>query len=213
MSNIDDEVKVDYSKFENISLSEVEMYFSSKAFKEINDLNIKNLGDLFRKDASRELYIEFFKKHSNAVELWKSIKGSLLILRCKYLNINPNIDINKEGDYADKIGLSRNLKKRLLSYYSLSLLEIFRMIEENNYSTLEYHFSIEVVNEIINKCTVLYNYYKKQDQKSVISLDELRKLYLRLEEILNEYNEVKAQINYSEILLNIRKDHNKGRKK
>ncbi len=180
-----------FDEFKDISLSEVKVFFPKKAFEVLLELEIENLGDLFLLENNGELEEMFFKKHKEAHETWSQLKGSIVILKCKYLNIDPGIDFNDRYKFIYQIGLKTSVRKRMSSSKSLQMPNILDMVESNDYSTLYYNFDSEVVDEIKNKIQVLYNYHKKQNE---ITLDDLHELYDELARLVKEHQRISSEI-------------------
>ena len=192
MKKINENKMIDYSKFNNILLSDIHYFFSKKVWEELTNLGINNLGDLLEKEHSGELIYIFFQKHKEAYELWNYICGALLVLKCEYLNVNPQIDFNDKYDFAYKLGFRRSIRKRILCYSKLQLPSLLTMINNNDYHLLYEHFSQEVVLEIVSKIKVINDYLKRNKQEP--TLDDLKMLYAKLASLINEHERISNEI-------------------
>ena len=182
----------DYTKLNNTPLSEVQCFFSKKAYYELIDLGIEKLGDLLQKDTNGELFKMFYNKHKEAHELWNNIYGTINILKCKYLGTNVNVDINHPYQFASIIGLTRPVRKRIMAFKSLQLPNLLKLVENHDYQVLYDNFSPVVVDEIVNKVSVLNEYYKnKYHEPSVL---ELKELHNKLAKLVKEYEQITTEI-------------------
>lgn len=190
---MDSVYNIDFDKFKNISLEEVKVAFPKKAYNELISLGINNLGDLFEMEMNGTLIKIFFQKHKDAHELWSYIKGTTDIIKCKYLKIDPYIDINDKYKFSAKIGVTSSIRKRIYSFDSLQLPNLRKLIEDNNYGILYANFSDEVVEELIYKVKVLSEYYKDKED---VSLTDLKALYQKLNALVNEHQRIENEIDY-----------------
>ena len=203
--------KIDYSSLNKYKLSDVKEFFYQRAYEELIMLNINSIGELLEKEENGELIQIFFKKHKDSHDMWNTIHGTIQILKCKYFNIDPNIDFSDEYDFIKKIGIRQRLQKRFKNTPSLKLSNLLNNVENNQYDILYENFSYEVANEIVNKLKVLNDYIKNNQKYNSVEIDDLKKLNYKLAELLKEYEKITNQI--EEVRKEIRKKKQVGVKK
>ena len=200
MENKDSVQEYDYSEFENIPIEEVKVFFNNRAYAELGNLNITNVGDLLRKDISGELIKTFYQKHKDAHELWNSIHDTVSFLKYKYLGIEFNFDVNDNKEFIYKSGFSRGIRKRLVCFKILNIECLLKMVDENDFSMLYTHFTEETVEEIVSKVKVISEYLKS---KSTVTIDDLKALYEELSILVKEYQRLGDEIGIIQNKINL----------
>lgn len=183
----------DYSGFNDISLDVVQVFFPQDAFNELKKYGITTLGELFLKEENREIVERLSKERPQAYELWRSIFGTINILKCKYLNKDPEIDDGcEELELANKLGLVRRDIRKMRHDDNFRIPALLKMVEKKDFTVIYKRFSLEKANEIINKIKVVYEY--RQNNKHEVSLDEIHSLYEELVRLVNEHQKIGEQI-------------------
>jgi len=200
MENKDSVHEYDYSELENISIEEVKVFFNKRAYAELGNLNITNVGDLLRKDISGELIKIFYQKHIGAHELWNSIHDTISFLKYKYLGIEFNFDVSDNREFSYRSGFSGSIRKRLVCYKTLNIDCLLKMVEENDFSKLYMHFTEETVDEIVSKVKVIRDYLKS---KSTVTIDDLKALYEELSTLVKEYQRLGDEIDAIQNKINL----------
>ena len=73
----------------------------------------------------------------------------------------------------------------------LSLNNLIRIVDTNDYGKLYEHFTKEKVEEIVNKVKVISSYVKN---KGIVSVDDLKALYDELSKLVKEHHELGLKI-------------------
>jgi len=184
--------KRDYSQYKNIKLVDLKNFFSINALNLLGQYHVFTLEELFKSFEDEEFLklLQFNRTKSN-FRILVEINGTTKILRCKYLNEDPNIDFN---NYVDSFGFSSRVARALTLYSNrdVSIEDLFDMAKTNTFHKLinRREIGLAAIDEISNKIMIAYNYYgdriKKKDIVELLS--ELQKLLLELEKNMSEEN-------------------------
>lgn len=191
MSNDKVVQEYDYSALRNIPLEEVKSFFNKRAYAELEKLGFTNVGDLLEKDINGELLRTFYEHHNEAYELWNLIHDTIGILKYKYLKIDFNFDVNEKTDFVYKTGFCLSIRKRIGCFDSLSLNNLLKMVDIDDFSKVYEHFKPPVAEEIISKVKVISSYVKN---KGIVSIDDLKALYDELFKLVKEHHELGLKI-------------------
>ena len=134
----------------NISINSLSSYFSRDALNYLREKNIKTFEQLCNYVNHPEKILEY--KNNN---IRQEIIGTTKILKCKYLNEDPLININDDGTYVYEIsntfGLSYDDERSLFwaaDFYEWNVKEFFDIVgtskfeeyENNHYYGKENHY-------------------------------------------------------------------------
>lgn len=189
-----------YSKeYKDISLMSLSMYFSIAVINALAKMNIVTLEDLFVASTKQEFISLCYKS-----KFCNEILGTTKILKCKYLNEDPGIDISDEEQpfisYARMLGFSTRainvLRRSGWSDYSFKRF-IERMCEDDIDQRLSRlrNMGDNTKAEILLKVTIITDYYSKKKEENVSNQDEeinsselsnIKKLYDELKQLLNQ---------------------------
>lgn len=185
--------KNDYSKYRNIQLSELENFFSNNALILLKEYEIFTLEDLFIQ-FEFESFLQAFGASctkSNA-RLHNEIFGTTRLLRCKYLDENPNIPFDNVQSFINSVGFSSRIVSALIRNCSncihISIEYLFDMAKDDNFYELSKIRGIAEVGiqEIRNKIMIVYKYYKDSEKSVAILYSELQELLLELKQYVDE---------------------------
>lgn len=178
----------------NISIENVADYFSPKALKLFNELGIMNLEQLLEFPKKSDFIVYF--GNSN---MFDEVSNTIRILRSKYLNEAPLIDISDENlvsaELYKLLGLSvRSCNALLRNGFCENAKQFFeKMISGDGQYELCNGKSIGniSINEIRIKSNIIIEYYENkkliEDSKKGISLSEtLESLKKELQELMEE---------------------------
>lgn len=212
-----------YKDFNDVSLMVTRGFFTENILKYLVKYNILTLGDLFVKADNGELYALVMKKSGKPnvarEELWSVINGTINILKCKYLNTNPQLsEKSTRVEYFNKIGISAfdglKFKTAKLEYVS----QLLEMVKNDDFSPIRsMRFKKDKYETIINKIKVLYNYFYNREIENIsenndeswqnvkITLDELKTLYDELKELIDESSYLDMKIKSVELKIEEKK--------
>lgn len=158
-----------YSKFQDVPLSEIKEYFTENIFNVLIKY-IQSLGDLFYRTKTNELQAEILASDiANRREICSIIEGTVNVLKCKYLNISPNINEDDSVEMlVNKLGLSFK-DKRALYNYCVDFNDLIITYISKNYSSLfkSYHNSMEHMFVLLNKVKVVYEFNHKEKEEEL----------------------------------------------
>lgn len=169
-----------------IKISNLNDYFSQKMINKLASLGIDNIAMLFLFSETPD-YISSFDIEE-AIEIY----GSVTILKCKYLNIDPVIHLNNPSMAIEELGtllgfrldIRKKLKKLDIHYVG----DLLRAIYTGQLPVTEY-------GEVYEKLRVIDKFNAKADENSVSYLtDQLNKLMNEqaiIDNLIRNYNEVK----------------------
>lgn len=163
-----------YKEFENISLDDLKYFFVSESIIVLNKLGVNNLSGLFK------LYDEGNLASYFPVRNYNRILRSVKLLRCKYLDEDPSIDIDNKDieNNCDSLGLSIRAYTCIVRYFnnlldnnnSFNLFDFIR--EPNSFEKLSNvrNLGRYATEEVYERVMIVINYYDKHkdDNKGII---------------------------------------------
>lgn len=209
-SNQEDELEQAYNEipFEirNISINNLSSFFSSPSLEQITKLGITNLGELFVQSKTIE-FIDYFKQ----LEVFNEVINTISLLRCKYLNEKPLININEEKfngndeyNFYKLFGLSKRCVTALSrKNFCNSSKEFFLKMQSHNIEDeliKARNLGERGKNEIIAKASIVINYYQSNtknvinSEKDFNNNEDVNALYKELEELRQASKEIDAKI-------------------
>ena len=142
-----------------IRLESLTNYFSLSNLKFLANLNLNYLGDLFEFADQPEFFNCF--KADNYKKQYIEIVGSIRVLQCKHLGLNPNInDASNEirvGETALRMGFKDKTRKELLVNRINTNRELFDLVKGKGFRENRM-FSESTINELTEKCNVVLNF-------------------------------------------------------
>lgn len=191
--------KINFERYKDISIMSLSMYFSIAVINALAKMNIITLEDLFTASTKEEFISLCYKS-----KFRNEILGTTKILKCKYLNIDPEININDEEQpfvsYVRMLGFSTRainvLKGSGLSDCTFKEF-MTRMNEEDidQYLSCLRNMGDNTKAEILLKVRIITDYYSnkkdendlKQDTETNSSdLNNIKKLYEELRQLIDE---------------------------
>ena len=169
-----------------IKIANLNNYFSQKLINKITSLEIDNVAMLIAFSETPE-YITSFSVEE-AIEVY----GSVTILKCKYLNIDPVIHLNNPSmaieELSALLGFRKDIRKKLKDMDLHYVGDLLRIIYLGKLPKEEF-------GEVYEKLRVVDKFNAKADEQSVSYLtDQLNKLFNEkeiLDNLIRNYNEVK----------------------
>ena len=179
-------------KITNIKLEDLKEYFSGYAYYHLKKYNINTLEDLLDIENNRTI---IFNNVNGTV--YNEIKGTVSLLRCKYLEEDPHIDINSyevikwspEIDYPDKnnllikMGLSSKAYEKIVNRIlrnnednEITVKDFFKQTKEDDFidKISDIYGTNKVTKELYLKCKILTDYYdNKKNKEKANSLESL----------------------------------------
>lgn len=169
-----------YSQFKNIKLDSLKGIFNGHNIILLKKFNIVTLDQFFVLCLDEQLV----KDICFCEETYNTIMGINRLLRCKYLNEDPEIDFNFRNDNLDdakklyeKLGFSLNVIYALLraGYTTRIFFKTIGMPKSVNEFAKVKNLGIKGYREIIAKISIVKNYYNNCDKK-LISKSNLVKI-------------------------------------
>lgn len=200
MLGFKDEVsnKINSKDYSDITIMSLNMYFSIAVRNALAKMDIITLEDLFVASTKDEFISSCYKS-----KFCDEILGTTRVLKCKYLNINPEININDEEQsfvsYSKILGFSTRAVNALKRgrFADLTFKEfMIRMNEEGIEQRLDRlrNMGSNTKNEILLKVRIVTDYYSnkkieddsKQTLENNTDLSNLKKIYNELKQLINE---------------------------
>lgn len=196
-----------HEEIANISIDSLSPYFSGRALTYMQKNNIENLEQLCNMVNQPETLIEIKKQR-----IGSEIIGTTNLLRCKYLNEDPLIDIKSEESIRERnilsqIGLSTRAYNFILKISFMSINELFDLSKTDEFEIRLRNViknGNKVYNEIILKFRIINEYYDnlkkenedsgKDNNKNVICSETLKELNNELKRLRDERNKIDTQI-------------------
>lgn len=194
-----EESEFNYNDLKNLSIENFKEYFSSNSFEFLKSLGIVNLEGLFNIVTTKEFM------HSTKNERIKNeIIGTARLLKCKFYDVDPLIDINSDEEadinFYMSMGFSTHAVLSMLRGYEIQKNEFLDTVQKPGFVyNLEGVRSTgkKTIREIMLKTEILVNYYthNKKEEKSTTPVSELSNLKKQLDDLLRERSELDKQIN------------------
>lgn len=198
-----------FEEYKDISIMNLNMYFSIAVINALAKMNIVTLEDLFAASLKEEFISLCYKS-----KFRNEIIGTTKILKCQYLNEDPEMDINDEeqsfASYVGMLGLSTraiNVLRRS-GWSDLTFKEFINKMNEDNIDQRLNHLrnmGDSTKTEILLKVRIITDYYssKKDEQNSnhfietnSSDLSNIKKLYEELRELINERKKLDSKIEF-----------------
>ncbi|MBO4245743.1 MAG: hypothetical protein J5892_03270 [Bacilli bacterium] len=172
--------RIEKEGLNTIRLETLVDYFTPENIGFLADHHFYCLGDLFEA-ANQANFYEMFK---NEQKQYMDIVGSIKILKCKYLDEDPFIDINDSytriEEVAFRMGFKFQTRKELVDNKIKTVKELFELVNKNGFNE-NHFFSPSSINEIKAKCGVVFNYGRIHQFNNSIELlkNDFAKLKVR----------------------------------
>ena len=162
----------------NIKVEDLTDYLNSKIIDYIKSNSIENLEELINEWDKADK----FRIKTATRDIYKELSGNISLLKCKYLNENPKIDINSENlittDDFNNIGIPHYVSTKLNETFGkLSIRDFFELTKKNEFIrelTYECSLTNERATEIINKIKVITDFYfGKSSVEEIETLDSI----------------------------------------
>ena len=194
-----------YYEYRNVSLEEIEKYFSSSTFKTLKDLKVRSLCDLFNIVEAESLDLYGGAKDNKA----KEIIGTAKLLKYKYMNVDPKLDVTPSRP-AYKLLIDMGVS--YASYHpiacdsamhdnALTVKTLFEIMESTDTSAELMKikgFGKKAYDEIKDKCKIVSEYYKQNCEKQEEKPDSEK----TEQELLEEVRKLRETIREQETLIN-----------
>ncbi len=210
------------SDYSDIKLESLSGLFTSASLNLLLQYDVSTVGGLLKVSDNSDFYGMLL---NNSKAVYKEISGAIKLLRCKYMDIDPLIEFIDTGDkYSDmkdfskEIGFSTRAKNALLrgGISPKRLLEIMHNPSEQASLYRLKNAGETAVQEIIEKASIVVNFYDKKEEKKEVATDdesiemlieelgqvrtEIQRLNARTNEILAKIKEKKLEKNRGGVL-------------
>ena len=176
--------------YKNIELNSLDYLFSNASIRILQAWNIITVGDLLEK------YQDIYKFTGN------NISVAYKLLKCKYLGIDPQIEINDADDINEvskKLSFN-NRTTNLLLRSKITTIDLKKIIMENDEIIASKEVIREVRNcgektarEIVSKMSIVLNYYNNiKEENSDVAGD--KSIYFELIELSKQVKELDKKI-------------------
>ena len=150
-----------------IRLDSIRGLVSKATLKHLEENNIIMVGDLLEKSCNDD-FINLLSNSKLMVD--KETLDVIKYLKCKYLNVDPQIDFSKEYFFLFQFGFTRR------THNALALMRvrndnIFELLDPNNKKRYLNNYRLigeTVYDEVVCKLSIIYNYYKQKYQKDLM---------------------------------------------
>lgn len=195
----------------NIELNTLNI-IEPNTLKIFKTFGINNLGELFDVQdtpAFREYCEEYINKHTYyefCISLYnRNIINTIRLLRCKYLDEAPLIEIDDEqmdiNELFDLLAFSGRTSRALIRshiFSGINAKEYFKIIQNNNIKRILFkvrNLGKESIFEIIEKTNIIIDYYKRHSNEKVQDEDnEIEYLKNELQRLREESEKIDVQI-------------------
>lgn len=189
-----------------IRLDSIRGLVSKATLKHLEENNIIMVGDLLEKSCN----VDFINHLSNSkLMVDKETLDVIKYLKCKYLNVDPQIDFSKEYFFLFQFGFTRR------THNALALMRvrndnIFELLDPNNKKRYLNNYRLigeTVYDEVVCKLSIIYNYYKQKYQQDLMMAEANSVKYLlpefkyNCDEIMNLLLSGKLSLESSQELL------------
>lgn len=186
----EEELKLD-EESANIRLDSIPELLTADALKLLNNKEIYTVGDLLEKSQNPEFSGEFIKG-----KLIREVRGVINLLKCKYLNIDPLIDIYSDdkiflGFWTSSIGICSRTD-RAFAIHGITPKKFYEMMHSKFAIDQLYkipNIGDRAVSEIMFKGGIIADFYdKKKQRREVATEDET------IDDLNNELKQIKEEI-------------------
>ena len=189
-----------------IRLDSIRGLVSKATLKHLEENNIIMVGDLLEKSCNDD-FINHLSNSKLMVD--KETLDVIKYLKCKYLNVDPQIDFSKEYFFLFQFGFTRR------THNALALMRvrndnIFELLDPNNKKRYLNNYRLigeTVYDEVVCKLSIIYNYYKQKYQQDLMMAEANSVKYLlpefkyNCDEIMNLLLSGKLSLESSQELL------------
>ena len=181
-----------------IRLDSIRGLVSKATLKHLEENNIIMVGDLLEKSCNDD-FINHLSNSKLMVD--KETLDVIKYLKCKYLNVDPQIDFSKEYFFLFQFGFTRR------THNALALMRvrndnIFELLDPNNKKRYLNNYRLigeTVYDEVVCKLSIIYNYYKQKYQQDLMMAEANSVKYC--DEIMNLLLSGKLSLESSQELL------------
>ena len=160
-----------------IRLDSIRGLVSKLTLKYLEENNIIMVGDLLSKSCDNN-FMNYLLNSKLNVD--KETLDVIKYLKCKYLNVDPQIDFSKENHFLLQFGFTRR------SHNALALMRIrndniFELLDPNNKKRYLNNYRLigeTVYDEVVCKLSIIYNYYKQKYQQDLMNAEDNSVKYL-----------------------------------
>ena len=160
-----------------IRLDSIRGLVSKATLKHLEENNIIMVGDLLEKSCNDD-FINHLSNSKLMVD--KETLDVIKYLKCKYLNVDPQIDFSKEYFFLFQFGFTRR------THNALALMRvrndnIFELLDPNNKKRYLNNYRLigeTVYDEVVCKLSIIYNYYKQKYQQDLMMAEANSVKYL-----------------------------------
>ena len=211
--NFNVDINADYM---NLRLNTFPTLFSNTTIEFFQENGVFTFGDLLNKNQDKEFNSEVLKA---SVLYYKEMTIGLKILKCKYLNIDPLVDLSYDNettmdDISERFGFDSRITNALRrkGYTPQTFFELLKEEDAEHKLKMIRNMGATSVEQILYKTSVIMNYYEnKEEQEQIMTEDEtIEELTKELEETRTEIQRLNSRID--EILLKIQ-EKTLGKKK
>ena len=171
-----------------IRLDSIRGLVSKLTLKYLEENNIIMVGDLLRMSCDNN-FMNYLLNSKLNVD--KETLDVIKYLKCKYLNVDPQIDFSKEYFFLFQFGFTRRTHKAL-DLMGIRNDNIFELLDPNNKKRYLNNYSLigeTVYDEVVCKLSIIYNYYKQKYQQDLMKAEANSVKYL-LPEFSYNCNEI-----------------------
>ena len=160
-----------------IRLDSIRGLVSKLTLKYLEENNIIMVGDLLRKSCDNN-FMNYLLNSKLNVD--KETLDVIKYLKCKYLNVDPQIDFSKENYFLRQFGFTTK-SHNALARNGFNNQNIFELLDPNNKKRYlnKKRFLGEVgYEEVTCKLSIIYNYYKQKYQQDLMKSEDNSVKYL-----------------------------------
>lgn len=179
--------------YKNIELSSLDYLFSNASTRVLCAWNIITIGDLFEK------YEDIYRFTGGT---YNNISVAYRLLKCKYLGIDPEIEINDTDDISDiskKMAFS-NRATNLLLRSKITTIELIKIIMEDDEVIASKELMCKIRNcgqktagEIFSKMSIVLDYYNNTKKENKDVADD-KSLYYEMVELSKQVKALDKKI-------------------
>ena len=128
------------------------------------------VGDLLEKSCNDD-FINHLSNSKLMVD--KETLDVIKYLKCKYLNVDSQIDFSKEYFFLFQFGFTRRTHNAL-DRNGFNNQNIFELLDPNNkkrYLNKKWFLGETVYDEVVCKLSIIYNYYKQKYQQDLMTTE------------------------------------------
>ena len=151
----------------NTSLEQVSDYFSVKSLKTLKSLEIYTLGQFFERVVSKDFILSLGNNKGVISEIYAAHR----LLKCKYFDCNPDIDINDDSisfeEICNLMGFNTSIYNHLMSKYNITSSKMFfDLIQSNDVYvklTRVHNLGNISIKRVLTRSAIVIKYYKNHN--------------------------------------------------